>query len=160
VLDPVRLLIRNLDEAFEGPAWHGPSLLRSLRDVNAGLAGWKPRPGRNSIWQLALHAAYWKYIVRRNVGGAVRRGSFPRKGSNFPALPAEPTQAAWAGDLELLRDQHRKLVEAVATLDPGALEDHPGTSRWTFRQFVLGAAAHDVYHAGQIQLLKKLQRGE
>ena len=158
MFDPIDLLIRNLDECFEGPAWHGPSLLGSLRDVDPAEAAWRPGPGRHCIWELALHAAYWKYIVRRRVAGAGRRGAFPRRGSNFPAMPDRPDAAALAADMDLLRDEHRELREVVAHFDPRALERRPGATGSTFRQHILGAAAHDVYHAGQIQLLKKLRR--
>jgi hypothetical protein len=156
-IQPIDLLTRNIDEAFEGPAWHGPSLMAALRDVDATSAVWRPHPDRHCIWELALHAAYWKYIVRRRIAGGLKRGSFPRKGSNFPAMPDRADAGSWAADLALLREQHDLLKEAAAQVPARMLEDRPGTDRWTVRQHLLGAAAHDVYHAGQIQLLKKLQ---
>ena len=150
-------LLRALDEGFRGPAWHGPSLRSALRGVTAAGARWTPAPGRNSIWELALHAAYTRHRVLRRLDPtlaarfprAVRRGWWPR-------LPDPPDAAAWKADLALLDESHRKLCDAVVQL-PAArlLVTRPG-KRWTLGQEVLGVAMHDVYHAGQVQLLRRL----
>jgi len=58
-----------IDEAFDKTSWHGPNLRGSIRGVDAGLAAWRPAPGRHNIWELTLHAAYWKYAVRRRLTG-------------------------------------------------------------------------------------------
>ncbi len=152
--DPrIALLVDNLDRAFRGPSWHGTSLRGTLRGVKPSQALRKPAPKRNSIWELVLHAAYWKYVVRRKLAGDAR-GSFPRKGSNFPDLPGKRDAAAWRADLKLLDEQHEALREAVLELTPSRLERSQGT--WRTLDLVLGAAAHDLHHAGQINLLKRL----
>ena len=79
------LFLRMLDDAYQRKAWHGPNLRGSLRGVTADQALWRPAPGRHSIGELAVHCAYWKYAVRRRLTG-LKRGTFPRKGSNW--LPA------------------------------------------------------------------------
>lgn len=145
------LLLQILDEAFERKAWHGPNLKGSLRGVNAAQAVWRPARGRHNIWEIALHAAYWKYAVWRRLRGE-RRGSFPVRGSNWFASPASPTEKAWRHARELLLREHRKLREAVAGLD------EPRRDRKRL-SMIFGVALHDVYHAGQIQLLKRLRAG-
>jgi uncharacterized damage-inducible protein DinB len=149
----VGLLLDVLDEAFDHRAWHGPNLRGALRGVSAAQAAWRPARGRHSIWELALHCAYWKYAVcRRLVGGP--RGSFPRRPSNFPAPPLNGTPADWKADLALLEDQHRRLREAVGSLAASGLRrrrGHPSPAR-----LIYGVAAHDLYHAGQIRLLLTL----
>src|SRR5579862_8875495 len=97
---PDPLLIESLDEAFDKKSWHGPNLRASIRGVTAQQAAWRPAPGSHNIWELTLHAAYWKYVVRRKLAGA-KRGSFVLKGSNFfgrPETGAE-TDAAWKADI-------------------------------------------------------------
>lgn len=151
-------LLHQLDQAFERKSWHGPNLRGSLRGVTAAEAAWRPGPSRHSIWEQALHAAYWKYAVRRRIRGEAK-GSFPLKGSNWFARP-EPgklDEASWKADLKLLSETHRSLREAVAGLAPELLPTIPAGSATTFRDLILGIAFHDVYHAGQIQLLKRLQ---
>jgi hypothetical protein len=136
------LLLRILDDAYERKAWHGPNLRGSLRGVTAEEALWRPAPGRHSIWELAVHCAYWKYTVRRKLT-KVKRGAFPRKGSNWL-----PPGEDWAEDLRLLRDEHRALREAVARASAQQLAKS--------ERLIYGVAAHDIYHTGQIQLIKRL----
>lgn len=135
-----------LDEAFAGPAWHGPSLLGALRGVSADLAAWRPAAGRHNIREIVLHCAYWKHTVRGRLTGLRER--FARPGRNWIEASAE----SWRHDLDLLKDEHRRLV-AVARRLP-----HRSASRGAAAQNIRGVAAHDIYHAGQIQLLRKLAR--
>lgn len=153
---PISLLVRLLDQSFHGPAWHGPALLGALRGVGPEEAAWRPQPERHNVWELAVHAAYWKYRVYRRLTDEPPR-SFGLEGSNFFARPEEPTAEAWASDLDLLRQWHDRLRGAVESFDADHLADHPGRSEHTFGEHITGAAAHDVYHAGQIRLLEKLR---
>jgi len=154
----IRSLLQQLDEAYDRRSWHGPNLRGSLRGVRAAEAAWRPAPGRHGVWELAVHAAYWKYAVWRRLAGE-KRGSFPREGSNWFKVPVPPTDEEWRRDLALLADCHRRLRRAVATLRDGDLERRAPGSRETVGRLVRGVAAHDLYHAGQIQLLKRLRRG-
>jgi hypothetical protein len=153
--DEVRLLLRLLDQAFGSRGWHGPTLSGLLRGVTPRQALWRPAPGRNSIWALVLHTAYWKYAVRRRLAGDAI-GSFPRSPSNFPDVPRTGDHRAWSRDVRLLRDEHRKLVRLVAALAPGRLRHMSPKGRWTNAEMIAGVAQHDLYHAGQIAMLKRL----
>jgi hypothetical protein len=147
-------LVSLLDELFWGPAWHGPSLRGALRGVAPAAAVRRPQPGRHNIAELAIHAAYWKYAVRRRLTGAAR-GSFAPEGSNWFRRD-EVTRASWRADIARLVDEHRKLCDAVRRLDLKDLARPVPRSRWTVRDIVRGVAAHDAYHAGQIQLIKRV----
>ncbi|HTY40679.1 MAG TPA: DinB family protein [Thermoanaerobaculia bacterium] len=152
----VALLLRLLDESYEKKAWQGPNLRGALRGVTPGQAAWRPSRGRHNVWELVLHAAYWKYAAWRMLTGQ-KRGAFPEKGSNWFARPAaSPTRRAWRADLALLDAEHRRLRAAVAALPPSALRKRPRGSRYTTGTLVYGVASHDVYHTGQIQMLKRL----
>lgn len=154
--DPrTRLLLMNLDRAFERRSFHGTTLKGALRGLAVETAAWKAEPERNSIWELVLHAAYWKYIVRRHLTGD-KSTKFPRSPSNFPRPPEESSRAALRRDIRLLTDQHALLREAVVAFPPEALERPSGPTTPTPEGLILGVAAHDVHHAGQIQLLKRL----
>jgi uncharacterized damage-inducible protein DinB len=154
---PMDLLAWNLQPPPGRKNWHGgPSPVGALRGVAAVQAAWRPTPRRKSIWELALHIAYWKYTVRRHLQGGVQP-RFPRSPANFPSQPDPADDRAWARDVGLLRSEHERLVEAVRALSDrrlGAVP--PGGRRWTYGELVLGIAAHDAYHTGQIQLLKRL----
>ena len=142
-----QVLLTLLDEGFDHHSWHGPNLRGALRGVRAEEAAWRPRPDAHNIWELALHAAYWKYVVWRRVTGS-KRGSFALSGSNFFQRPVDPTEAAWKQDVAILLQAHRDLRLAVANLKTRA----PAKVLHMIR----GAAAHDLYHAGQIRLLRRL----
>ena len=75
-----------IDEAFQKKAWHGPNLRGTIRGLGAAEAAWRPGPGRHSVWELVVHAAYWKYAVRRRVTGE-KRGTFALAGSNWFPRP-------------------------------------------------------------------------
>lgn len=145
----LRLLRTLLEEGYGKQSWHGPNLTGVLKGVDAAEAVWRPAPGRHNIWELAVHTAYWKYAVRRRLTGQ-KRGSFALKGSNWFARNGEGGQAAWRADLTLLRQEHESLRDTVAALK----RVDAAQSR-----LIRGVAVHDLYHAGQIQLLKRLQRG-
>jgi len=122
--------------------------------VSLDAAAWRPQSGAHNVWELLVHAAYWKYVAWRRLTRAAR-GSFPLQGSNFFERPVTATTAAWRADLRLLDAMHRDLRTAVAVVAPTTIEARLPGSRVTRLRLITGVAAHDIYHAGQIQLLKK-----
>jgi hypothetical protein len=161
----IALLLELLDRGYQRKSWHGPNLRGSIRGVGPAVAAWRPGAGRRNIWEHVVHAAYWKYTVRRRLLGE-KRGSFPRVGSNWFRRPAESTtdgdplsRRAWQADVDLLDEVHRGLRAAVASLRPADLWTKAAGGQTTMFELIGGIAAHDVYHAGQIQLLKRLARG-
>lgn len=150
------MLLELLDEAFDRRAWHGVNLRGSVRGVDVKTAAWRPRTGRHNIWEIVVHAAYWKYAVRRRLTGE-KRGSFALQGSNWFQRPLEPTHEAWASDVRLLQREHQLLRAVVEKMKDSDLDRRVGGRRFTRRALTTGVAAHDVYHAGQIQALKRLR---
>ena len=151
MISALDVLLANLDAGYDKRGWHGPSLRGTLRGVSPAEALWRPGKARHNVWELAMHCAYWKYAVWRKVTGA-KRGSFPVKGSNFFPAPESANDAAWRSVVRLLDEQHEQLRAAIEALSANALSNRKRV------RMIFGAAAHDVYHAGQIQLLKRLQR--
>ena len=156
--DPrIRLLLAVLDEAFTAKGWQGATLTSSLRGLTIRQVLWRPGRGRHNIWELVLHTAYWKHVVRQRVTGR-KAEPFPRGPRNYPALPARHDGAAWRADVALLKQQHQALRRTVEALPPARLTARIGRSAWRVEEQIFGIAAHDLYHTGQIQLLKALQR--
>lgn len=151
----VQFCLDALETGYRRTAWHGPNLRGALRGVDVELAAWRPADARRNIWEIAVHAAYWKYVVRRSVTGE-KRGSFPLKGSNWFARGADLGSTQWRDDLALLDTIHESLLEVVRLLGDGDLERASGKRKLRIRDIVLGGAMHDVYHAGQIQTLRRL----
>jgi hypothetical protein len=144
------LVLSLLEEAYSRKTWHGPNLRQSLKGVTARQAAWRPAPGRHNIWELAVHSAYWKYAVRRRIERG-KRISFVPTGSNFFLRPerGKSTEAAWRADLALVESEHRLLQESIRRVLK--------TSRAKkLLPTLYGIAFHDIYHAGQIRLLRRL----
>ncbi len=153
----VEQLLAVIDQAYNRRSWHGTNLRGAIRGLTAGEAGWRPAPGRHNVWEITVHAAYWKYAVWRRLAGEARR-SFPLKGSNWFPRGDDADQTAWKADVALLDRMHRDLRQAIARLNDRALDKTPRGSTVTNFALISGVAAHDLYHAGQIQLLKRLMR--
>lgn len=151
----IELLLEVMDQAFDQKSWHGTTLRGSLRGLTPEEALWRPGASRHNIWELALHTAYWKYAVRRRLAGEAI-GSFDRKPSNWPAIPQPADSRAWKRDVAFLEQEHRKLREVVSGLRPSELRLRSPRGVWTNAQEIHGVAAHDLYHTGQIQLIKRL----
>jgi hypothetical protein len=153
----MKTLLALVDEAFDHPSWHGTNLRGSVRGVDARTASWRPRPGRHNIWELVVHAAYWKYAVRRRLTGE-KRGSFALQGSNWFPRPVETSdERAWSADVKLLVREHHLLRGVIEGVRDAELDRRTGGRRWTRAGLIRGIASHDLYHAGQIQILKRLR---
>ena len=154
----VTQLLTIIDQAYDRQSWHGTNLRGSLRRVTAAQAAWRSAPRRHNIWEIVLHAAYWKYAAARRFTGSAR-GAFPLKGSNWfqrPVDAAHATDNDWRADVALLDQMHVTLRGVVAALPAKELARTPAGTKVGNFALVSGIAAHDLYHAGQIQLLKRL----
>jgi hypothetical protein len=155
-MDATLQLIARTMHPPRGQAWHGgPTPVGAVRGVPATMARWRPRPGRHTIWELALHSAYWMYAIRRRMlGTAVAQ--FPRTPANWPAMPEPANEAAWAADRALLAEEHLLLLESIEDFPAALLGKPSGRKRWTWGDLLMGIAMHDAYHAGQVQIMKRL----
>jgi uncharacterized damage-inducible protein DinB len=151
----IQVLLSIIDQAYDRKSWHGTNLRGSIRGLSAEQAASRPAPQRHNIWEIVLHTAYWKYVVYRRLTGEPR-GSFPLKGSNWFVRPQESTETAWNADIKLLSETHKSLRAAIAKLNVKELYRIPANSKLSNFALISGIAAHDLYHAGQIQLLKRL----
>ena len=144
-----------LRRAFDGGAWHGDSLFQILKGVKAAQAAKHPIKSAHSIWELVLHIAAWDGAALRRIGGSTVRLSGAK---NFPKVK-DASETTWRAALAHVRRIHEELVAAVAALPdsrlcelvPGKQGDH-----YNFYYMLHGVVQHELYHAGQIALLKKM----
>jgi len=151
-------IVDELEREHAGDAWHGTPLRQLLADVDETQAAWRPYEGVQTIWELVLHVTAWKNEVRRRLGGAP--AGLPREGDWPAAPPAGPL--AWRQAVDTLEDAHQALVAAVLRLAPASLHAPTNDPRdretgrgVSYYVMLHGIAQHDVYHSGQIALLKK-----
>ena len=155
--EPIRYLLLAIDQAFDHSTWHGTNLRGSIRGLTAAGAMWRPRPGRHNVWEEVLHAANWNYAVRRRLTGE-KRSSFALKGSNWFPAPERAGDREWKDARGLLDQMHQAFRRTVAGFPPEQLSRAVMGSKWSAFDSILGVAFHDIYHAGQIQMLKRLHK--
>jgi uncharacterized damage-inducible protein DinB len=148
------LIADQLRRAFEGDAWHGPALLELLVDLDAATAAAKPLPKVHSIWELVLHIAAWDDVACRRLSGEKVQLTGT---ANFPLVP-EPTQTRWNAAVAHAKRTHDVLVSTVAALPESRLRERVPGKKYDFYFLLHGVAQHELYHAGQIAILKKAQR--
>lgn len=161
-MSPTDRLLSALRRAHDGEPWHGPSRAQVLADVTAAEAAWRPAPTAHSIWAIVLHMRSWtREVLRRAKGGVPAE---PVDG-DWPPVPTPADDAAWRAALESLEAAHAELAGFVAAMSeetrasrvrerPGDPPGHAITQRGMIRSL----AEHDVYHTGQLALLKSLVR--
>lgn len=150
-MEEVARIKGQLKRAFEGTAWHGPSLMELLDGVTAARASAKPLSNAHSIWEIVLHIAAWEAVVRRRIEGEIVA---PPTEEDWPPVE-ETTEEAWAAALELLRSGHQRLRAAVTGLADSRLNDRAPGCDYNVYFMLHGVIQHDLYHAGQIAVLKK-----
>ena len=156
--DTTERLLALLREAYYAKAWHGTTLKGALRGVRAAQAAWRPTPGRKNIAEQVLHCAFWKSNVFRRISDSER--SWPLKGTNWITVGDDLDEKAWKAHRALLDAQHEALCAAVATLAPARLDQIPPGGATSCYRLIQGAALHDLYHTGQIQILKRELRSK
>lgn len=149
-------LFRNiLEEAYFKKAWHGPNLHSALSGVSAEDALKRPAKERHNIYEVTVHAAYWVYRVLRWITKD-KETRFPFKGTNFFESPNTLSENEWKKVRKILNEFHDKLYNLILDIDSKEIKARSEKDRQKIRRLLIGIAMHDVYHAGQIQLIKKL----
>jgi uncharacterized damage-inducible protein DinB len=151
-MSEIKRIKSQLRRAFEGEAWHGPAVMELLKDVTAEQAAAHPVAGAHSIWELALHIATWERFVRRRIVEVTALD--PTDEENFPTVQ-DTSDAAWRAAIEGVKRNHAELLETVAGLDDAKLSEIVPGKPYSVYFMLHGVIQHDLYHAGQIALLKK-----
>lgn len=155
-------LLDALRRTHDGQPWHGPSRAEVLRGVTAREASHRAAPDAHTIWELVLHMRSWTEEVLARARGAV-----PDEPSNgdWPPMPDATTESAWRDALRSLEAAHAALLAQVAAMDDAARArrvadraGEPPDSGITQRAMIRSLAEHDVYHTGQIAILKRIVR--
>lgn len=152
---PTREVERIADElrrAFTGNAWHGPALAEILSDISSEKAAKKPLRAAHSIWEIVNHLAAWESAVRRRLEGEVIDELPPAQ--DWPPV-IETSEAAWRRTLESLKQGNQRLCKAIAQLSDARLNDTVHPKKYSLYVMLHGVVQHDLYHAGQIAILKK-----
>ena len=150
-MSEIARILDQLHREFEGNAWHGDNVLTILKGITAVQAARKPLDKAHSIWELVLHMTTWKRVVAERV-----QGNLPNVTDEMDWPRAtETSELAWQQAIENLITAQEYLYKAVAKLDDARLSDKPGPESNSYYVQIHGIIQHDLYHAGQIAILKK-----
>jgi len=150
-MSEVERIADQLKRAFEGEAWHGPSVLEIIEGITAHQAAARTFDGTHSIWELVLHIAAWERAILRRLHGD--RAQLPTE-EDWPAV-GTTTDEAWKQAKQALKQGHDNLRAAIAALDDSRLDQPIIEGMSSVYVTLHGIVQHDLYHAGQIAILKK-----
>jgi uncharacterized damage-inducible protein DinB len=151
-MSEIQRILDQLERACEGNAWHGPSVRELLKDISAQQAATKSVPASHSIWEIVLHITAWQDVARRRLGEVVI--DLPPQ-LDWPPV-ADTSEAAWRQAIENLTHSKQKLHRAISQLDDERLSDPVPGKDYSIYVLLHGVIQHNLYHAGQIAILKKL----
>jgi uncharacterized damage-inducible protein DinB len=140
-----------LDRAFDGDAWHGDPLIKILDGVTASQAAAHPVKGAHSIWEIVNHLRAWRPTAEARLAGQVRElaGS-----ADWPPV-TDTSESAWRNCIDDLRHRHETFIKAVRAFPESKLDDLAPNRDHSYYVLLHGIVQHDLYHAGQIAILKK-----
>ena len=135
-----------LKRAYEGKAWHGPGLLEVLSGVDEASARQRPIEGAHTIAELVLHVVAWQDEAVRRLDGV---------GHDLAPKEDWPDTEGWVDVLSRLRASTERLLARIERVDPSSLDDVLRDREDTVYRLLHGVVQHNLYHAGQIAILRK-----
>jgi uncharacterized damage-inducible protein DinB len=150
----VARILDQLKRSFEGNAWHGPALMELLRAVPVDVAPAKPLEHAHSIWEIVLHIMAWQEATRERLSGKVVTLTHEQ---DWPTV-SDCSEAAWKQALSQLQLSYEGLHAAIAAISDARLAEHTLGEKYDVYTYLHGVIQHNLYHAGQIAVLRKSSR--
>jgi uncharacterized damage-inducible protein DinB len=150
-MNGIKLIKDQLEKAFYGGAWHGPSVLEALENISAEKAASKPVKNAHSIWEIALHINAWRFCAQKRLSGEEYE---PSPEEDWPEIKNK-SKSSWERTISNLKESMTYLIEFLSKLDENILNEKIAGKEYTYYFLLHGLVQHEVYHAGQIMLLKK-----
>jgi len=151
-MSEIERIADQLKRAYEGKAWHGPAVREVLAGVTAEQAARRPLANAHSIWELVVHIGVWEAFVRRRLEGELITDVPPEQ--DWPPM-TDISETAWKKTLAQLEEGHAQLGKVIAALPDARLAETVQGMGYSVYYMLHGVVQHDLYHAGQIMLLKK-----
>lgn len=149
-MNEIEFLVDQLRTTFNGDSWHGPNLVKTLDGIDLYDAGTRYLADRHTIWELTNHITYWLDEVYKSVKDVT---ALNHEGNDWPEMGT--TEAEWTQSLSRVEEVVNMLIdELVSWTNEGLARPVPG-SNFTFKQMLHGLIHHNLYHSGQINILKK-----
>ena len=151
-LSETERIVEQVKRAFDGPAWHGPPILSLVKDVGAEEAYSKPIQGRHSIWEIVLHNLVWNNMVCESAEGKPMR-DIPIEEDWLKIVKHD--EGNWKVTITDFDVSKVKLIKAISSFPNGRLNEIVSGRTYSFYTLFHGLIQHNIYHAGQIAVMKK-----
>src|SRR5262245_23664999 len=148
-MNEIGKIVEQLKQVHEGEAWHGPSVVEALDGVGAAGAARRPIGAAHSIWEIVHHVRVVDEMVRTQITGETRAEE-----PDWPSLD-DVSDSAWSAAGTKLKGTQKALREAVSKLPESKLHQTIPGKKHSYWYELLGILHHDLYHAGQISILRK-----
>jgi uncharacterized damage-inducible protein DinB len=152
-MSEIERILDQLKRACEGNAWHGPAIQELLKGASARQVAAKFIPAGHSIWEIVLHITAWQDVTRRRLAGEVVI-DLPAH-LDWPSV-TDTSETAWQQAVEHLFQSKQQLHRVISQLDDERLNDPVPGKDYSVYVLLHGVIQHNLYHAGQIAVLKKL----
>ncbi len=139
------------DREFDGESLNGPSLMATLDSLDASRAASTATFEGYSAWEVAIHCAYYKYLIAEGLGAGAELEPYPFEKANFPPLPAPADEAAWKATRDYLRLAHRVSMDEIRASDAAKMDSTFAPWKMSFLDAVAWLCGHDLYHNAQIR---------
>jgi len=150
-MDEIALIKDQLEKAFYGGAWHGPSVMETLENVSPGKAALKPVINAHSIWEIVLHINTWHICIQKRISGNLYD---PSPEEDWPEIK-DYSPGAWDNAINNMKTSLQEVIDSLILLDEKILIENIRGKDYTYYTALHGLIQHDIYHAGQIAVLKK-----
>lgn len=152
-MSEVQRILQHYENVLNGEPWYGDPIWQILEGIAPQTAAAPNPSGGHTIWEILMHTTFWEEVAAQRLVGE-RAGLVAEK--NFLATP-QPTPSNWSRTLDEFRRSNQKLREAIAKLEVARLDESTAAGKRSFYAEAHGAIEHDIYHAGQVALLRKVQ---
>ena len=149
-MSEVKFLRDQIETTYKGDSWHGPNLVNTLKGIDYKQAMKRPIEHRHTIWELTDHTSFWMEEVWKSVKD--HKGLEPDMDKNWPEMGA--TEEEWQQSVARLEAAVNMVLDALAEWREEHLYEMVPGEKYTFKQMLHGAVHHNLYHAGQINLLR------
>ena len=149
-MDEVKLLYDQIETTFRGKSWHGPNMIQVLEGVSADKARLRPLSERHNIWELVNHMNYWMRAALYGLNG----GEVPKPEGVEDWPPVGLTEEEWRESVADLERTVNAILNALMGFSTINLEENVPEKGYNYRSLLHGVLHHNLYHMGQIAVLR------
>lgn len=151
----IKELKKKFEIAYSGGPWYGDSMKDILNEINPAIVFEKVNGKSHSIAELTAHIIGWREFTLSRLEGNNNFKINQKETFNWKRID-EGEKTAWKNILKELDKNQKKIISTLNRLDDDFLNNKVAGRRYRAEFMLEGTIQHDIYHLGQIVVLKKL----